>query len=178
MEKSSAYSLSSSSTEPIEDLISLTEKARIATIAENKINNAFSLKREPSLRYILFQAGLIVRAAHKINVHSTAVKDQPNVEDEDDWGIDSDEDLEDEERDWEPLEMKKKPSNETGCAKTSSNCNPFDDPPLHDDEDTTVPLTRSPTQFRPVHPYSTPCRMLATCGDSKEHLSHQLAIVV
>ena len=170
-----AYSLSSSSAKHIEDLTILKESARIAKIAENKINSAFSLKREPSLRYILFQAGLIVRAAHKINVHYAAVKDQSQVEDEVDWESDSDEDSEDEEGDWGILDMKERPSNGTGCAKTSSNCNPFDDPPPYNDEDT---LTRSPAQFRPVQPYSAPCRMLTACSDSKQHLTHQLVVVV
>ena len=171
-----AYSSSSPSAEHIEEPMSLTEKNRIATIAENKINSAFSLKREPSLRYILFQTALIVRATHEIYAHSTTAENQPKLEDEEDWESDSDEDEEDEERDWRTFDMKKQLPKETDSAKTSSNCNPFDDPPLSIDEET-APLRRSQSQFRLVHASSTSCRTLTECGDSKDLLSLRLAVI-
>ena len=61
----------------VEDPISLTEKARIASIAENKINNVFSSNREPSLRYVLSQVGLVIRAACEIDSHFAAFENQP-----------------------------------------------------------------------------------------------------
>jgi hypothetical protein len=70
-----AYALCPSD-EFVEDRISMTEKVRIASIAENKINNAFSSNREPSLHYVLSQAGLMIRAACEIDSHSVAVENQ------------------------------------------------------------------------------------------------------
>lgn len=167
-----SYTLSPSA-EHIEDHVSLMEKIRIASIAEEKIDYVFSLKREPSIRYVLLQAKLIVRAACEIHAHYAAVQNHPKLEDEDDWDSDSDEDSEDKEEELGALEMRKQ-TNKTHSSETTLETNPFNDPPIPEIVPHVYDSTATLTNLHASSSYRT----MSACNNGNCVTSHQLLVMV